>query len=696
MADEKDKKIGEVPHLEQVTGKEKIPVSADDKPAYIEVEQIYDKEVTPYPKANQIVYTTTDGEVIELTDANLVSNVYYKDKGYGVMTMKDSSSIIRHPSFQSQETLETILCGKLMNSLGDYSYQNCINLKKVHFLGDVDIISQYCFQGCIKLEDINLPFIMRTIGINAFKGCKSLTSVIYPKADNGTNIFEDCISLINVTISDGVVKLPHYTFRGCTSLKSVTLPDSVKNIEWEVFKNCTSLYYINLSNIETFGGYAFQGCASLRNIELANVIFNENSLAERGVFQDSGLTSIDLSKCTKTIVISSESFKRCYSLNKIILPASLESIKLGAFDNTTPTFIDSSMKVIENFPPVRNLETLILRSPTLVEDVDTYVSTFTLEEGQELPQGATLLPKPEIATVAAEEGIMPMTNLDQYIGTPNNWLKIYVPNNLLKAYQERYPTLKSHFHPITGEDIYATKDEVKEEITKVEAEGNSKVFIDLWNDACGNWGKYNEETGYFELNGLTDITYEEALTIYNEKGNFFEYSKSIKGRTNIFIYQPNGMKYSMANAPMVFSEKFANSPIEILSLGGQVVGLYGVCKQMFYKCSQLREIKGTLFLQSLNSNSMLDMFVGCSSLEIIHISDIHANISFVDSPKIKYSCFIEMIRYVANSPVITVHPDIYSALQGTAPEYPFNGGTQEEWEQLLIDATEKNIQFATA
>ncbi len=40
-----------------------------------------------------------------------------------------------------------------------------------------------------------------------------------------------------------------------------------------------------------------------------------------------------------------------------------------------------------------------------------------------------------------------------------------------------------------------------------------QVFIDQWNTACGIWGRYNEETGYFELNGLTDITYEEALDI---------------------------------------------------------------------------------------------------------------------------------------------------------------------------------------
>lgn len=41
------------------------------------------------------------------------------------------------------------------------------------------------------------------------------------------------------------------------------------------------------------------------------------------------------------------------------------------------------------------------------------------------------------------------------------------------------------------------------------------LFIDLWNNACGSYGRYNAETGYFELNGLTDIGYDEALKIFH-------------------------------------------------------------------------------------------------------------------------------------------------------------------------------------
>lgn len=40
MASLRDKKIGEVPHLEEVTGDEKIPVSANKEPRYVEIKQI--------------------------------------------------------------------------------------------------------------------------------------------------------------------------------------------------------------------------------------------------------------------------------------------------------------------------------------------------------------------------------------------------------------------------------------------------------------------------------------------------------------------------------------------------------------------------------------------------------------------------------------------------------------------------------
>lgn len=67
MADSKDKKIGEVPHLEQVTGKEKIPVSADGEPGYVEIKQIREG------LQDQVVIESVSGETL-----SALVNRYYR------------------------------------------------------------------------------------------------------------------------------------------------------------------------------------------------------------------------------------------------------------------------------------------------------------------------------------------------------------------------------------------------------------------------------------------------------------------------------------------------------------------------------------------------------------------------------------------------------------------------------------------
>lgn len=76
--DDKDKKIGEVPHLTEVTGTEKIPVSADGEARYIETGQLM-VDTTNFvtsKQAAQKYYPKVDGD-------NLANLVDLLDKGLG-------------------------------------------------------------------------------------------------------------------------------------------------------------------------------------------------------------------------------------------------------------------------------------------------------------------------------------------------------------------------------------------------------------------------------------------------------------------------------------------------------------------------------------------------------------------------------------------------------------------------------------
>lgn len=423
MADNKDKKISEVPHLENVTGKEKIPVSADDEAGHIEVKQIYDKEVTPYPGDNEIVYTTTDGEAIELDDANIVSNVYYKDKGFGVMTFREP--VVESPVF--------------------YNNPRASKLETIRLPEGMKIISAKAFSYCEALKDVLLPSTLIDILTDAFQHT-ALREIIIPDgvSNLGGACFQSCKYLTYVRLPSNLKSLIGAQFEECISLTSIYIPDSINHIGSREFNNCHSLLTLNFPpQLKNFGVDAIANCSSLKYIT--------------------------------------------FPQSTVLQPSTRN---LGS---TRPVYFDNYFPNVTGWPNADNLQMLVLRYDGVVEDVDTYVSTFTLEEGQPLPVGAKLLPKPENATVAAEDGIMPLTNLDTYIGTPNSWLKIYVPENRLKEYQERYPTLKSHFHPITGEDIYATKDEVEKAIDIVSASGETL------NAETGKYYRFEESVNSLEV-----------------------------------------------------------------------------------------------------------------------------------------------------------------------------------------------------
>lgn len=601
MADDKDKKIGEVPHLENVTGNEKIPVSADGEPRFIETAQIYDKEVTPYPKPNEIVYTTTDGEVIELDDANIVSNIYYKDKGFGVIVFKgDLENLDETPAFQGKNNLLEVIYPDALISLPTRCFADCLSLKYVKFPNALKNCGHSLFVMCKSIELTSFPEGWTTHGWGVLSD--SGVSSFYMHHNTSLYDFKNCKQLKSVIFKDTVESIGQLSFTGCTALTDVILPKNLKTIEAGAFNDCP--------------------------------------------------------------------------LSRIIIPEGVRTIGDGAFRNTPILYFDTYLPTTQGFPQANRLQTLILRYDGVVKDVDTYASTFA-QEPIAIPEASTL----DLADSPMPiDGAEPMPILNTYIGTPNNWLKIYVPENRLKEYQETYPTLKSHFHPITGEDVNATNDDAK-----------MQVFIDLWNEACKAegkvYGKYNEETGFFELNGLTDITYEQAIKIYESSNNSSLNQKLLFKRwqhTDARTLLPIGL-VSEQTRPICFNFTFyESSKLESLSFYDK--GYIAEMGYAFAGCSSLKRIDG--IMDFTVGTDITNIFERCWELETVYIKNAKKNVSFQYCSKLS----IDSLKYmVSNSggdtPItITVHSDIFRQLSD-----PDNA----EWYQLNQDAIDKQITFAT-
>ena len=234
-------------------------------------------------------------------------------------------------------------------------------------------------------------------------------------------------------------------------------------------------------------------------------------------------------------------------------------------------------------------------------------------------------------------------------------------------------------------------EKIKLENSDLSWERPSQTFINQWNIACGDYGGYNENTGFFELNGLTDITYEEAIQIYNagKISGFYgqeTYTRNHDIRTNI----PATGSYSWAVMTNAFIQC---DKLEVANMQYARIG-----NSTFTYCKKLKRIVG----QCQTSQYAGNCFFQCYALEDIEDLTIKNNvdIDFHYCPLLNFQSFERIISKSQNTQPITftVHPDVYAKLTGDTTNENYNNltdGEKTQWTSLVETASEKNIQFIT-
>ena len=154
-------------------------------------------------------------------------------------------------------TLQRVIIGNRVTSIGDYAFYGCYGLTSVTIPNGVTFIGAFAFQYCRGLTSVTIGNGVTSIGYAAFSYCTGLTSI---------------------TIPNSVTSIGHYAFSNCSGLTSITIPNSVTSIGDWVFKYCHGLTSITIGNgVTRIGSYAFHGCSSLkeihypRGLDLSNV-----------------------------------------------------------------------------------------------------------------------------------------------------------------------------------------------------------------------------------------------------------------------------------------------------------------------------------------------------------------------------------------------------------------------------------------
>lgn len=207
------------------------------------------------------------------------SNAFEDCSALSNVTISNTVTTIRDNTFSKCEKLTHITIPNSVTSIGSEAFSDCFALTNVIIPNSVKNIGESAFYGCSNLTNINIPNSVTHIGERAFASCPSLNQIIVEKDNPTYDSRNQCNAIIdtetnvlilgcqNTIIPNSVAIIGSNAFEGCSSLMNMTTPNSVISIEEYAFLNCSSLASITISNsVESIGEGAFFNCMSLINV----------------------------------------------------------------------------------------------------------------------------------------------------------------------------------------------------------------------------------------------------------------------------------------------------------------------------------------------------------------------------------------------------------------------------------------------
>ncbi len=215
----------------------------------------------------------------------------------------------------------------LPNSVEEFEFKNCINLKSVKVPDSVVEISPRAFEKCYSLTEVTLPNGLKEIGDFAFADCKSLTGLYIPSnvIMLGKGMISGCSSLVSLEVA-----LDNSTYQGKNNC-IISVYNNENNKTGKVVLGCNGSEIPTDENIVSIGDYAFYGCTGLTNLNIPSSVV---ALGKGSFAYCTGLTSFDIPYGVKRL--EGRVFEGCTSLTTVFIPSTVEYIEGGGvFANCT-------------------------------------------------------------------------------------------------------------------------------------------------------------------------------------------------------------------------------------------------------------------------------------------------------------------------------------------------------------------------
>ena len=96
--------------------------------------------------------------------------------------------------------IESIASENGVESIGEYAFYGCANLKHIDISKGVTAVKDYAFFGCSVLSSVLFSEVLSSIGMHAFESCRTITSITLPSSITsiGRDAFYNCTTLKEV------------------------------------------------------------------------------------------------------------------------------------------------------------------------------------------------------------------------------------------------------------------------------------------------------------------------------------------------------------------------------------------------------------------------------------------------------------------------------------------------------------------
>ena len=177
---------------------------------------------------------------------------------------------------------------------------------------------------------------------------------------------------------------------------------------------------------------------------------------------------------------------------------------------------------------------------------------------------------------------------------------------------------------------------------------------------------WNAKTGFWELNGLTDITNEQMLTIYIETNNFLMYQSNLeacycfsKCRTNIpntpYLSSVGRLRQEWTD----FFRQSDNIEVIVLKYFYNYYFKLNTINGAFYYCRNLRVIDGILDVSKCYKQNSSD-FINCDKLESVKLYQLNYSIGLTYCKMLSSESVRYMIENATDATItITLHQEAY-------------------------------------